>query len=77
MRRRDFAGRPAIRCRTCFLISFPIRLLPIAHRGPGFSASQASRRDLIDQRWIFVPSAGLVDPPRHSPHAKAILGGWP
>src|SRR6266849_3894038 len=23
MRRRDFAGWPAIRCRTCFLISFP------------------------------------------------------
>ena len=23
MRRRDFAGWPAIRCRTCFPISFP------------------------------------------------------
>src|SRR5215813_13015907 len=50
----------------------------LEHRYPSRGArTLASGRDLIEQRRIVVACTGLVDPPRHRPHAKAILRGGP
>src|SRR5260221_4089456 len=38
-------------------------------------AFPTSCRHLVDKRGIVIPGAGLVDAPRHRPHAKAIIGG--
>ena len=33
------------------------------------------RRHFVDERRVVIAVAGLVDAPRHWPHAKAVLGG--
>jgi hypothetical protein len=51
---------------------------PRIHDGRAFANLTAlSCCHLVDQRRIIVAGAGLVDPPRYRPYAKAVLGGGP
>src|SRR5882757_7253239 len=49
-----------------------MNLLPVG----GFDA-QASCCHFIEKRRVIIAATGLIDPPRHRPHAKATLRGWP
>jgi hypothetical protein len=54
-----------------------LRPPPARWRSDGGRREPLSCRHFIEERRIVITRAGLVDAPRHGPHPKAILGGWP